>query len=520
MSASKQDMTFPDLPPLHLWNMSARTAGHPGFHMPGHAAARFFTNNYAQALISIDTTELSSSDDLHDPSGPALLAMRESSRLYGSGETLFVTTGSTTGIQVMTASIITPATFLLIPRTVHMSVLHVLALLDCEYAFIPYPEKADRSQASNSRNPYLYPQLSAQGLEDALNLFPQATDILLVSPDYYGQCADLPALAVIARSHRCRLLVDEAHGSHFSFAKDLFPPDAMSSGADMCVQSLHKTLPALTMASQIHISADAIRSGKVSSLHVWDMLRLFETSSPSFVIAASSEFALAWMEKHGSLALAERIRDIQTFTARIAPLLGEQNTEIVRPGRTDPLHLVLSCDPDLVSAPELMEALEKRGIYIEFADLLRLVLIISPWQSSQDFDALFDAVSDSVCHMHTQRSAARAAGIRDGRTYRHPLPGDAAALDALWGTVLTGVPQRGISLRSAVFGGYEKETMNLAQAVDRICASAIAPYPPGIAVLWPGERISKVHIEVLQRLDELKIAVRGVHSGEIDVLLE
>jgi len=86
--------------------------------------------------------------------------------------------------------------------------------------------------------------------------------------------------------------------------------------------------------------------------------------------------------------------------------------------------------------------------------------------------------------------------------------------------VLTGVPQRGISLRSAVFGGYGKQTIPLSEAEDRICASTIAPYPPGIAVLWPGEKISKVHIEVLQRLYERKIDVRGVHSGEIDVLPE
>ena len=520
MSASEQDMTFPDLPRLHLWNMPVHTAGHPGFHMPGHAAARFFTGNYAQALISIDTTELSSSDDLHDPSGPALLAMRESSRLYGSGETLFVTTGSTTGIQVMLASIVTPDTFLLIPRTVHMSVLHALALLDCQYAFISYPRSEDSSQLENTRNPYLYPQLSAQVLEDALNYFPQTTDILLVSPDYYGQCADLPALAIIAHKHGSRLLVDEAHGSHFSFAKNLFPPDAMISGADMCVQSLHKTLPALTMASQIHISADAIRGKRVSVVHVWDMLRLFETSSPSFVIAASSEFALAWMAKYGSAALEERIQDIQEFTARISPLLGEQLTENAKYGMSDPLHLVLSCDPGLISAPDLMAALEKRGIYIEFADLIRLVLIISPWQNKADFDALSDALFESVNEMHPVHTTGHSAGIRDAGDGKQPKCRDTAALDRLWGAILTTVPGRGISLRSAVFGGYGKETIDISKAEDRICASAIVPYPPGVAVLWPGERISKEHITVLERLDKLRITVRGVHMGKIDVLPE
>jgi len=187
---------------------------------------------------------------------------------------------------------------------------------------------------------------------------------------------------------------------------------------------------------------------------------------------------------------------------------------------TDPLHLVLSCDPSKVSAPDLLAALEKRGIYIEFADLLRLVLIISPWQNSEDFDALYNAVSDSVLTLLPLHDAEHSGGIRDAGNGKLPKTWDTAVLDRLWGALLTTVPIRGISLRSAVFGGYGKETIEISQAEGRICASAIAPYPPGVAVLWPGERVSKEQITVLQRLDKLKITVRGVHMGKIVVLQE
>lgn len=497
MSASERDLPFSDFSRLHLWNMPARTASHPGFHMPGHAGARFFTKEYADTIISIDTTELSSSDDLHEPWGPARMAMNESSRIYGSGETLFVTTGSTTGMQVMLASVVTPDTFLLLPRTVHMSALHAIALLDCQYAFIPYPDEKNQYG-------YLYPQLTEAVLENAIRLYPQVTDILLVSPDYYGQCAVLTALSEIAHAHGCRLLVDEAHGAHFSFAKDLLPKDAMSSGADMCVQSLHKTLPALTMASQIHISPEAIDSGRVSVLRVWGMLRLFETSSPSFVIAASSEYALAWMEKFGREALAVRIQDIQDFTDRIDPVLGVQDAMCKDTGLRDPLHLVLLPDTNRIFAPDLIAALETRGIYIEFADLLRLVLIISPWQNINDFDALYEAVSDAVRNMPPALVKAR----------------DAVSLDKRWGKLITSIPKKGISLRTAVFGGVDGISIHLSEAKDRICASTIAPYPPGVAVLWPGERISQEHIDVLQRLNNFGISVRGMKDDMIDVLPE
>ncbi len=96
-----------DFDRLHLWNMEGATREHTGFHMPGHSGGRLFTREYAERLLLTDTTELESTDDLHDPSGPARLALDRISEIYGSEESLFITTGSTTGIFVMLASVLT-----------------------------------------------------------------------------------------------------------------------------------------------------------------------------------------------------------------------------------------------------------------------------------------------------------------------------------------------------------------------------------------------------------------------------
>jgi arginine decarboxylase len=502
MSASDQGMASSDFSSLHLWNMSSRVESHPGFHMPGHAGARFFPKGYADTLVSIDTTELTSSDDLHEPAGPALLAMRESSRLYGSAETIYVTTGSTTGIHVILASIASSDTFLLIPRTVHMSVLHALALLDIKYAFIPFFEpEAESLDFFTQPEGCLYPQLSLPLLENALERYPCATDILLVSPDYYGQCADLKVLSETAHRHGCRLLVDEAHGSHLAFAKDKLPPDAMKCGADMCVQSLHKSLPALTMASQIHISVEAVREGRISASRVWEMLRVFETSSPSFLIAASSEYALAWMSKYGHQAIIDRIYEIQEFIAKIEPLLGSQSRIYQDPLLFDPMHLVLTTNPERIFAPDLMTALEKQGIHVEFADLFRLVLIISPWQTKKDFDLLYDAV-----------------GVAE-KERKHMLSYDINRTDRLWRTALTRIPKAALPLRTAIFGGISRESVEISQSLGRVCAVTIAPYPPGIAILWPGERIAEEYIELILKLINLGYTIRGITNGSTDVLI-
>jgi arginine decarboxylase len=498
----KPDTSHPepelDLKRLHLWNMASREEVNPGFHMPGHAGARHFSREYRNAIISLDTTELLSSDDLHDPQGPALLAMKESSRIYGSGETLFVTTGSTTGIQVMLASICTPGTFLLLPRQVHFSVLHALALLDCPYAFFPASESPNEL-----KNAGIFPQVTEEQVRQSFLLYPQTTDVLLVSPDYYGQCADLATLAEIIHSHECRLLVDEAHGAHITYLPEGSPLDAMSSHADMCVQSLHKTLPALTMASQIHISKEAIHHKRVSVRRVWDMLRLLETSSPSFVIAASIEYAVAWMEMYGRDALRKRTNEVQQFLLRCIVISGIRVFESDFGTRHDPMRIVLQVDPSILYAPDLMEALAEEGTHIEFADLTRLVLIVSPWHQLQDFDNLF-----ATLLMTVQRLTNNGA-----RTIK-----DIHLTDELMGHLMSCPSKRVIGLRDAFFGGYSRKQMDLLDAAGETCALPLIPYPPGIPILWPGEVISPDLVSLIERLCERKMTVRGVENGKIDVL--
>jgi arginine/lysine/ornithine decarboxylase len=167
----------------------------------------------------------------------------------------------------------------------------------------------------------------------------------------------------------------------------------MASGADMSVQSLHKTIPALTMASQIHISEEAFKTGRISGERVIEMLGVFETSSPSFLIAASSEYAISWMDLYGRGALRDRIRETGDFKRKV---LMTGNGVFSFPESAffrDPLRIVLRVDPGAVSMTDLIWTMENAGIAVEFADLTRLVLIVSPWQKEEDFDALLRVLS-------------------------------------------------------------------------------------------------------------------------------
>ena len=492
MPSSFDEYTNMNKSRLHLWNMPHRQTENPGFHMPGHAGARFFPEEYGRDILSVDTTEISFSDDLHHPKGPALLAMRESSRIYGSKETLFVETGSTTGIKAMLASVAGPDSFFLLPRTVHMSVVNTLALLGSKYAFIESVPAPDGH--------FLFPQTTREDLTAALARYPETTGVLLVSPDYYGQCADLESLSAAAHEKGALLLVDEAHGSHFAYGKGIFPPDAMASGADICVQSLHKTIPALTMASQIHISEAAIKGGKVSRERVLEMLGVFETSSPSFLIAASSEYAISWMERFGREALEDRIRETGDFKEVVSQIgngaFSFPETAFAR----DPLRIVLHADPHMACLPDLIRQMEDAGIAAEFADLTRIVLIVSPWQRKEDFD--------SLCRV--------LASYRISEE-RRAMAEDTMEAERVWQDLAVRIPESAMHVRDAMFFA-RKESLPIAETAGRIAGTAIIPYPPGIPLVWPGERITAELAGFLETLIRLGITVNGIREGKIDIV--
>ena len=495
MSDCSVDSSFPDMSNLYLWNMLPDKKSRTCFHMPGHLSGSFFPDEYFRNLIMSDTTELPSTDDLHDPTGPALHAAQTVSRCYGSGKSFFVTTGSTTGIRVMMASVCDDETFFLFPRSVHISVLYTAAMLDFPYAFI----KPKKSLETDS---YLIPVITAESVEAAIIENPKATDILLVSPDYYGRCADIEAIASVVHRYGRRLLVDEAHGSHLPFCPPGSPMSAIRAGADLSVMSVHKTLPAMTMASLIHISSDALLSGRVQQDRVFEMLRTFETSSPSFSIAASSEYAIAWAQRMGERAIRSTIDCMEIFYRKLSKIPGVSPI-IGSPYETDPLRMVLSIDHPGISARQVSELLSEQGIDIEFSDLKRLVLIVSPGQRPMDFDRLYSALS----------GALTTAGSVDP-IFEENLSLD--GLENLWKKSFEVFPDRSTTVRKAFFFGKRKSVL-LEDALGAVVTVPVSPYPPGIPVLWPGEVITKTHIFLLSGLLTNGMTVSGVHNGYIQV---
>lgn len=493
MLSSADDNNQIDFSELHLWNMDSRES-HGGFHMPGHVSGRFFSEEYCTRLVATDTTELMETDDLHEPQGPVDKALIAIAEAYHAKESFFVSSGSSTGIHVMLASVMSKQSFLLLPRTIHMSVLHILQILDCKYAFIELPDACELGLP--------FAQMPEVALRRALDLFPQATDILITSPDYYGQCADLERICELAHDRGCHVLVDEAHGAHFPFS-DLCPKNAMQSGADISVTSLHKTIPALTMASLIHVSEEAIRTGRVSSNRIFDMLCRFETSSPSFLIAASSEYAVKYMAQFGKEMIKERIVELDYFRSELRKYPTVCKIETRDIGRRDPLRIVIDfSDSKCMTAFAFFLAMNQEGISGEFCDISRVILIVSIWNQRCDFDNLLKVI----------RGCAEA---------KKPLTDEyrihMKEVDRRFGQAISSAREAVIMSREAVFGGLRTEDIPVFEAADRICAQEIIPYPPGIPLVWPGEKITNADVDLLTDLGEYHIGIRGMHNNKVKV---
>jgi arginine decarboxylase len=527
------------------------------WHMPGHGGGFLLPEWLAGRLTTIDTTELAETDDLNRPEGPAREAMQLAASAFGAGITRFITTGSTTAIQIMLALAVGRRGRILVSRCCHQSVVHAAAMLDLDVRLLPasgYAEDplsfADRSGSiERAKRLALLPQSTVADVTLALQANPGCRAILLTSPDYYGSCADLRRIADLAHAAGALLLVDEAHGAHLAFCPDLLPEAAMAAGADICVQSGHKTLPVLTQGAYLHVSAAALAANRLDQDDLERLIPVFQTSSPSFPIAATLDFARAYLTESGDRLIRRQKERHDQFAESLSPewicqpwVAGRQSGALERTDHTgwhpqvvrDPLRLILTVrDPDQVCLVKTQaDNLAAAGIDIEFADLTRLVLIPSLEQTTASWQQLArNLVGPSGCPASIDQKSA-AAGRR-----HHSAK--LLQLEEIWRQLLAEPLNLVISPGELLFGstrpagqlshgsgngqpqpgpGRPLRRVNLRDAVGRVAAAAILPYPPGIPLIWPGERLDQMRVDFLSELLENRTSISGIDQGKLLVL--
>jgi len=449
------------------------------FHMPGHILGRGLYEELKLAG-SLDITEIPGSDCLHEPRGVIKEAQERAALCFGADYSLFLVNGSTSGIHAMIHAAVKPEGKLILGRDCHISALNALAQINGKPVFV-LPEIDEEHQIPLG--------VTADSLEKVLKKNPDAQAILITRPGYYGTATQLSSISKLAKDHNIPLLVDEAHGAHFRFHED-FPKPAITQGADLCVQSLHKTLPALTQTAILHGN----KKGLIDKKIIERTVSMVQTTSPSYLLMASIDMARSIMENKGR-ELYENLRhNISEFLIKL-----DKNTSVKSikcdngSFENDFSRIVLSFKSLGISGFYAEEILRSKfGIVAEMADLNNIVLIATPFHNSTDFDTLLMALKFISNQFSTGKEKVK-------------LP--------RWPNQL---PERVIPLREALFEKVEE--IPFMNALGRVSGVFITPYPPGIPLVTPGEIISKEVIDYVDILIRENCPVHGIHDQKIKVL--
>ncbi|MFF2890642.1 aminotransferase class I/II-fold pyridoxal phosphate-dependent enzyme [Paenibacillus sp. NPDC057967] len=471
------------------------------FHVPGHhnGAALLHAlhtidtedaldiGKQLSAIMRLDVTELSSTDDLHHPEGAILAAQRLAARCYGAEETCFLVGGSTSGNLAMILAVCVPGDIIIVQRNVHKSVINGMKLAGAKAVFLtPHID----SSTGLSTIP------SLEQVKQALHQYPQAKGVFLTNPNYYGMGVKLDAYVEACHAQGKPLLIDEAHGAHYGMHPDL-PTSAIQAGADGVVQSTHKTLPALTMGAMLHMQGKLLDRRRVR-----EALAMVQSSSPSFPIMASLDISRAIVDRLGDNLFHTAIEAVHSFRnwvkeSKMIFTVGE--TGLHTDKQTDPLRLILTVPSGKLTGFELHRELEKRGCWAEMSDPLYTVLVIGPHVCA---DGAISRLKDALKDIHQTYVYAEC---------REPNRQEQTELVDL---------SEGIS-EPVSFARAKEQTSRrvpLYEALHHPSAEMIIPYPPGIPLLYPGERFTDRHLADIRRLSGAGARFQGAEDSTMDTV--
>jgi len=442
-------------------------------HVPGHKNGAVFPKEYEKefnSILNLDVTELSGLDDLHSPSGAIYEAEDLLADCYAVKKSFFLINGSTVGNLAMILAAVKEEEVVLVQRNCHKSIMNALSLANARPVFITPQYHSDWQVAGG---------LTLKSVQEAINLYPKAKALVLTYPNYYGMTTDLENIITYCHAHRIMVLVDEAHGAHFGRSSFL-PRSATELGADVVVQSAHKTLPAMTMGSFLHYNSELVDLDKLVQF-----LRMLQSSSPSYPIMASLDLARRYIATYKEEDMAYTMDLIKTLKSELDKIPTIKVLSYTSQ-KGDPLKITIQSRTNL-SGIEIQERLEAFGIYSELADVNNVLFIFPLLKKDTNFP-----VNNIV------------------QAFREGLEKDAVIIQR--NQKLTN--KRSFSTLQMSYKEQEQaksQFISIWEANERICAESIVPYPPGVPLLLPGEVIRNEHI---QQLNELLDARSRFQGGE------
>ena len=467
------------------------------YHMPGHKRSK--SAGEMARFYGIDITEIDGFDDLHHAKGILRDAEERANRLYGAEETFYLVNGSTCGVLASIMAVTERGSELLIARNCHKSVYHaaILQELTLRYYYSPILEEYGICDG-----------VAADDIGRLLDEHPFCQAVVVTSPTYEGIVSDIQAIADAVHERGKILIVDEAHGAHFGLDASM-PHSAVERGADLVIHSLHKTLPAMTQTALLHVQGDRVDRRKLR-----EYLRMLQTSSPSYVMMASMDACVRYVEEHGAERFAFMQRQYDLFCKRMEAckyICVGKMTEMSQKNHFftdwDIGKLVISVRHTSVSGRQLYDVLrEEYHLQMEMAASDYVLAIMTIADTEEGWQRLADALLQIDGRIEEEKMINT---VEDECIAAKETKISATAL----------LPAE-VGMTPACAFHKNREEVSLAESEGRVAADFINLYPPGVPILVPGEVMSK---EILMQLEDylrVGLQVRGVTpEGKVSVVL-
>lgn len=454
-------------------------------HMPGHKRNIELAKYLDIFGAEYDFTEIYSMDDLHGPEGVIKSCQQNAEVLWKSKQSYFLVNGSTGGILAGIRACTKTNDRVLVARNCHKSVYNAIELCNLIPKYI-LPEMLENLPAYSS----VSPKAIYNALKESVDTGEKISLVIITSPTYEGVISDIKSITEIAHSFGVPVLVDEAHGSHLDISEH-FINGAVRAGADIVVQSLHKTLPSLTQTAIIHFNSDIINPEQLQR-----QLSIFQTSSPSYLLMSSIDSCIRFVQENKSLFNSWH-ENLLYFKSKVVDL---KNLSILSYTMSDNYYafdkskIVISTTGTSINGSQLM-------------DILRTKYNIELEMCSADYAIAMTSIADSKENLEIFANAL--------------IEIDKSILKANRAVLFTSIsklPQASETILDSLYS--ETEEVEVSLSIGKISAEYIWVYPPGIPIITPGEKITEDTVNIIQTAINCNLNLqKGSSDNKISVVV-
>lgn len=474
-------------------------------HMPGAKRNSELIGRYMDdmpAPYEIDITEIDGFDNMHNADGMIKKAFEKTAALYGADESLFLVNGSTAGNMAAICGVTDKGDSIIVARNCHISVYNAIILGELDAIYV-YPQYDDEYG--------YYKGISLREIKDAVekneSIGKDIKAVVITSPTYEGNVSDIKNIAAYLHEHNIPLIVDEAHGAHFKFSCE-FPQTAVEQGADIVINSVHKTLPSLTQTAVMHINYGYVNVSKVK--RYWN---IYQSTSPSYILMGSIDRCMSIIEKDGEYLFENYISKLKILRNKLGQL---KNIKLI--DSDDISKIVIGCD----NAKKLYDILlNEYGIQLEMSSLKYAIAMTSIFDSEEYYDRFYNALCE-IDRRYNANNINNSANNNQNYAEHYNIFNNTLSIKKadikvniadFKNEALMSIAK---ALNEGDKNGYDKIMMNDSSLYGRISAKMVYVYPPGIPILCPGEIISENVVNIISKAIDNGLEVVGLELDGLE----